>query len=63
MDDFMSCYCKTQMCTDGSVSVSETTKNISILIVKHSIGSLFYLANISKEQNFWPLEYSLQVPD
>ena len=32
MDDFMSCYCKTKMCIDGSVWVSETTKNISILI-------------------------------
>ena len=45
------------------LSVSETTKNISILIVKHSIGSLFYLTNISKKQIFWPLDYSLQVPD
>jgi len=36
------------------LSVSETTKNITILIVKHSIGSLFYLTNIGKKQNFRP---------
>ena len=36
---------------------------ISILIVKHSIGSLFYLTNISKKQNFCPLDYSFEVPD
>ena len=51
------------MCINGSVSVSETTKYISVLIVMHSIGSLFYLTNISEKQNFQPLDYSHQVQD
>ena len=62
MDDFMSRYCKSQMCIDGSVSVSETIKNISILIVKHSTGSLFYLTNIkSKTSGLWTTLFKCQI--